>query len=142
MNNLTLKVNTALSAAGLLSKFINPSQRLVLQELLSGEEGEGIAQTVFQLMKTIENMPKTYEQDGKGDKAIAYLHYFYGGCDWWITEKDMEDQQLQAFGLVSLTGDPSDYELGYTSIEELMNNWVEIDLYWTPKTLGEIKKGK
>ncbi|MBL0011067.1 MAG: DUF2958 domain-containing protein [Nitrosomonas sp.] len=81
-------------------------------------------------------MPKTYGQDGMGDKAIAYLHYFSGGSDWYITEKDMEDEQLQAFGLANLG---QGGELGYISIQELIDAGVEIDLYWTPKTIGQIK---
>jgi hypothetical protein len=30
-------------------------------------------------------------------------------------------------------------ELGYISIEELVANGIELDLYWTPKTLAEVK---
>lgn len=43
-----------------------------------------------------------YEQDGKGEEAIVTLHYFRGGMDWFITEKDMEPEQHQAFGLADL----------------------------------------
>jgi len=57
--------------------------------------------------------------------------------DWYITEKDMGDEQIQAFGLADLgMGFP---ELGYISIEELVENGVELDLHWTPKTLAEVK---
>ena len=31
------------------------------------------------------------------NKAVVYLYYFKGSADWYITEKDMEDEQLQAF---------------------------------------------
>ncbi len=82
-------------------------------------------------------MPKTYEQDGKGDDAVVYLHYFRGDMDWYITEKDMEAEQHQAFGLADLgMGFP---ELGYINISELIDNNVELDLYWEPKTLREVK---
>ena len=52
----------------------------------------------------------------------------------------MEDEQLQAFGLADLFGDGG--ELGYVSIEELKSVGAEMDLYWTPKTLREIKSPK
>ena len=80
-------------------------------------------------------MPRGYEQDGKGDSAIAYLHYFTGSCDWYITERDTTDEQHQAFGLADLGYGP---ELGYISVQELIENGAELDLYFEPKPLKEI----
>ena len=74
-------------------------------------------------------MPKTYEQDGNGGDAIVSLHYFKGGMEWYILERDKSDEQEQAFGLADL-GDGG--ELGYISIQELIENGAEIDLYFTP----------
>lgn len=86
-------------------------------------------------------MPKTYEQDGKGLKAIAYLHYFTGNADWYITEKDMSDPdepgQLQAFGLANLGYGG---ELGYISIVELLKRGAELDYHFEPCPLDEIDK--
>jgi hypothetical protein len=71
-------------------------------------------------------MPKVYEQDGLGKKAIAH-------------ERDTSADQHQAFGLVQLAG--YDAEMGYISIAELIHtNRVELDLHWTPKTLSECVK--
>ena len=71
--------------------------------------------------------------------ALAHLHYFIGGCDWWIVEKDSDpDQagQVQAFGIADLG---MGAELGYISIPELLENGAELDLYYTePKTIGEL----
>ena len=119
-----------------LDKFMNVQQAKTLAALVKGEEGEFFAEKIQQLEHTINTMPKTYEQDGKGDEAVAYLHYFIGGCDWYITEKDMETEQHQAFGLASI----QEVELGYISIEELRINNVEIDLHFEPTTIGELKK--
>jgi hypothetical protein len=90
-------------------------------------------------------MPKTGEQDGKGEQATAYLHYFAGGqASWYITEKDAgspDDDpgtgQIQAFGLADLFGDGG--ELGYISIAEILENGGELDFHFTPKTLAEIR---
>ena len=117
------------------------------QALLTGAQGEEkqfFFDKVAELAQTITTMPKTYEQDGKGDQAIAYLHYFNAGNqDWYITEKDMgtpeEPGQHQAFGLADLGYGG---ELGYISIVELVKAGVELDLYFKPRTLAEIKAKK
>lgn len=124
-----------------LKHFIGTSQRAALASMLKGEEAEGIADTIMKLKETIEKMPLTYEQDGKGMDAVVYLHYFAGCVDAWITEKDVAAlmlRQHQAFGKICLTGNPDDAELGYISIDELITHGIELDLYWTPKTLKEV----
>jgi hypothetical protein len=122
----------ALSRAG----FIGPMQRGAIFDGLLGEEKAFFISKVSELSATIEAMPKTYDQDGLGDNAVAHLHYFVGGCDWYITEKDMEFEQLQAFGLADLGYGP---ELGYIWLGEITSCHAEIDMYWTPKTLREVK---
>ncbi|MCK9551152.1 DUF2958 domain-containing protein [Aquamicrobium sp.] len=114
-----------------LEKFIGKNQ-------LQAMRPKGFDSVKQRMIDTFRSMPKTYEQDGKGDKAVAYLHYFHSSIDWYITEKDMEEEQLQAFGLVSFHGQCP--EIGYISIPELLDNDIEIDLYFEPKTLCEIKK--
>ena len=89
------------------------------------------------LMQLIKQLPETYGTDGQGGKAIAYLHYFHGSQDWYITEQDKKPEQLQAFGLVNLFGD---FELGYISIEEIKQNGkVELDFHWKPESIRVIK---
>ena len=43
---------------------------------------------------------------------------------------------MQALGLANLGYGG---ELGYISIQELIDAGVELDVYWTPKTIGAIK---
>ena len=89
-----------------------------------------------------ETMPKTYEQDGLGDEAVAHLHYMVETpnghtCHWFITEKDMEEPQYQAFGLVLLHNLPS--ELGYISLVEVCEiDNMRLDLDFKPTTLSQI----
>jgi len=87
-------------------------------------------------------MPETYGQDGKGSAAVVFLHYFTGGCDFYLTEKDRgdpddapEDFQSQAFGLANLG---QGGELGYISLPEILSCGAELDFHWEPKTLEEI----
>ncbi len=119
-----------------LTYFISKQQTKVIKSLIKGEEGKFFADKLIQLQHIIETMPKSYEQDGKGDEAVAYLHYFKGGYDFYITERDIEKEQHQAFGLVS----GHEIEMGYISIVELLANNVEIDLHFEPTTLKEIRK--
>jgi len=144
----------AVNALKVLDGFIGPSQLHAVGAACRGEEKQFFFDKLVELAQIVSTMPKTYEQDGKGEDAIAYLHYFAGGqASWWITEKDAgcEDdydptsvnyenrgKQLQAFGLADLFGDGG--ELGYISIEEILANGGELDFHFTPKTLKEIRK--
>ena len=132
-----------------LKDFLGPHQVAVLARLArSGEEREFFREKLWDLAHLVDTMPKTYDQDGKGDEAIVYLHYFAGGsANWWITEKDVgstEDEpgtgQVQAFGYADLFGDELSAELGYISIAEILECGGELDLYFRPRTLGEVKR--
>ena len=131
------EINDVIEAVRTVKDFVSDSQLEAMGDGVRGEEGEFFKTLFVKLAETITNMPVTYKTDGQGDEAIVHLHYFRGNMDWYITEKDMGDEQIQAFGLADLgMGFP---ELGYISIEELVANGIELDLYWTPKTLAEIK---
>lgn len=121
----------------LLRRIIGAGQFAALREAMRGEEGAWFRQRLAELAETFRTMPKVYEQDGKGDDAIVYLHLFGGSADAWITERDTTDEQYQAFGLCDLFGDGG--ELGYISIVELIRAGLELDMHWTPKTLREVK---
>lgn len=116
---------------------------------------QGFAEIFQKMPKTYETNPAQFDENGNeildedassGGNAIAYLHYFVGGCDWWITEKDMEEEQLQAFGVVKLGNNRP--EFGYINLVELSNNVikhssgmplsVELDFHWQPKRLKDI----
>ena len=134
-------INDVIEAVHTVKTFVGDNQLEAMGDGVRGEEGEFFKTLFVKLAETITNMPVTYKTDGQGNDAIVHLHYFRGNMNWYITEKDMGDgdgdEQIQAFGLADLgMGYP---ELGYISIEELVSNGVELDLYWTPKTLAEVK---
>ena len=140
---MTLNLTPTTVNKDILVEFINPAQLRCLRSLCRGEEGDYLHEVLATFRKRITEMPVTYKQDGLGDDAIAYLHYFKNGCDFHITEKDMGDVdepgQHQAFGLANLGYGP---ELGYISIVELLENGVELDLHFTPTRIGDIKKAR
>lgn len=118
----------------ILTQFCAKSQLRNMVHLTVGEEGEHFASKLSEYAARVEAMPKTYEQDGLGENAIVHLHYFLGSCDWYITERDREDEQLQAFGYADLGYGA---EAGYISIVELLENDAELDLYWKLKPVKE-----
>ncbi len=96
--------------------------------------------------KLAETIPAIYanEKVADYDTVIAHAKLFspYSNWTWFITEMDGETGQC--FGLV----DGFEKEIGYFDLTELAETTVfvdvpavERDLYWQPKTLGEIKRG-
>lgn len=133
------KPATKLAAAYALGKlhgFIGQAQLSVFDQMRHSEECQFFYDKSVELAGIVETMPVTYETDGQGDQAIAHLHYFHpSGADWYITERDCESAQHQAFGLAVVWEE----ELGYISIVELLQNGAELDLHWSPKTLSQAK---
>lgn len=125
----------ATAAIQKLHRFMGTVQRQVIGELLDGEEKQFFWDKMVELAEVVTSMPVTYEIDGQGDEAVVYLHYFTGSCDWYITERDVEAEQIQAFGLANLGYGG---ELGYISIEMLLECGAELDMYWQPRKLLEI----
>jgi hypothetical protein len=134
----------AILAFHALREFIGRSQRDAIRQCMAGEERQFFYDKMVELECLVAVMHKTYEQRDKGDDATVWLHYFKGGCDWYISEKDIgtpdEPGQHQAFGFANL-GDAQNAELGYISIVELLQNGVELDLHFNPRRLSEVKGG-
>jgi len=121
-----------------LKLLTTPEQFEVITDAMLGEEGDHFIEIIDRIHATWAQMPKTYETDAQGRAALAHLHYFTGGCDWWIVEKDADPDhagQVQAFGIADLG---MGAELGYISIPELLENGAELDLYFKTVTIGEI----
>ena len=121
-----------------LKLLTTPQQFAVITDAMMGEEGDAFIEIIDRVHATWQAMPKTYETDAQGCAALARLHYFTGGCDWWIVEKDADPDhagQVQAFGIADLG---MGRELGYISIPELLENGAELDLYFKPQPIGEL----
>ena len=137
--------NDVIEVLRILRPFIGAQQLSFIGDLCRGEEGAFFKQKLVDLAGVISRMPHTYQTDGQD--AVIHLHYFKGGCDWWITEKDKgdpddtpEQAQSQAFGLADLG--LGERELGYISLPEILSCGAELDLYWEPKTLGQLEPRK
>lgn len=130
----------------MFGNFIGRTQAAVLGDLLRGEERLAIAEQILSVWETIQAMPVTYGNEGKEMKDVTVqLHYFLGGMDVWVTEKDYGEArewtpvtpQMQAFGLIDLNGEP---DLGYVSLQEVTQAGMELDLNWTKTDLESIYK--
>ena len=95
------------------------------------------------LTKALEKkLPALYAQDGKGDKALAYVKFFtpWTNWTWYVTEYDPETGDC--FGLV----EGHETELGYFNLKELQaiqgpfGLKIERDILFETTTLGEIRK--
>ena len=71
------------------------------------------------------------------------MHFFIGGCDWYVTEFDGEGL---FFGFVILNQDYRNAEWGYFSLEELKGIKVspgfeiDRDLHWQVRPAKEVEK--
>ena len=77
----------------------------------------------------MNRIPKLYETEKipLKDKQV-HLHFFIGGCDWYICETDGKDIM---WGFCILNNDYEMAEWGYVSLSELrdikVNGWIEVD---------------
>jgi hypothetical protein len=131
----------------LLQKFVGRSQLATMKSLSKGEEeGQFFIDKALEMANRIAAMPGVGDTDGEEplrDK-IAYLHYFRGSMDAYIYEKDIVDGegQWQAKGYSDLYGDGLFGEYGYCCIQEYIDHGVELDLYFTPRPIGDILREK
>ncbi|WP_154080455.1 DUF2958 domain-containing protein [Streptomyces mobaraensis] len=93
--------------------------------------------------RELTTIPAIYQQDGKGEGAIVYAHYFSSWGDWYMTELDPKTGE--AFGWACLGGDHLNGEWGYFDIVALESHvptyagtLVERDLTFTPAPAREV----
>ena len=140
ITNKAAEMAAATAAIKTVRPFMSRQQMAVMAAGLREEEASSFMESFVKMAGVIEAMPKTYEQSDKGGDAVAHLHYFMGGSDWFIFEKDVEGGVDQAYGYAILNGDLHNAELGYISIAELVAAGVELDLYFSPKTFEAIQR--
>ena len=88
----------------------------------------------------IEQIPPLYEQEGKGENALAYVKLCTPDSNftWFITEYDADEKMC--FGLI----DGFEKELGYFSLNEIeqikgsMGLKVERDISFRPTKLKDL----
>ena len=80
------------------------------------------------LQARLDAIPRLYAtEDVPLEDKLIHLHFFIGGCDWYVAEFDGDDL---FFGYAILNSDHWNAEWGYFSFEELKRlrvGWVEVD---------------
>jgi len=122
-----------------LEPFLGTAQAAAIRYGLRGEEGELFRVKLEEYASRVQGMPKTYETEERGVDSVAHLHYFTSAFDWYVTERDIYPEQLQAFGVAYLGRNP---EVGYINLVELLAAGAELDLYFTPAPLREIARAR
>jgi hypothetical protein len=92
----------------------------------------------------LDKIPRLYDTEliPMREKLI-YLHFFIGGCDWYIAEYDGKDL---FWGFAILNNDYVSAEWGYISFQELksirVSGFLEIDceIDWKLRKASEIDK--
>jgi hypothetical protein len=95
------------------------------------------------LLKKLQ-IPKIYATDFiRSEDKLIFVHFFIGGCDWFIAEFDYEDS---FYGYAILNCDLMNAEWGYILFSELreikLKNGLEVefDLHWEVKRANKISK--
>ena len=94
----------------------------------------------------LARLPQLYDTEHIALKEkLIHLHFFIGGCDWYIAEYDGKDL---FWGFSILNNDYQMAEWGYISFSELksitVNGWIEVDCeleeIWKVKKASRIEK--
>ncbi|VBB44985.1 conserved hypothetical protein [uncultured Desulfatiglans sp.] len=77
----------------------------------------------------LSKLPRLYETENVPLKEkLVHLHFFIGGCDWYVSETDGKDLM---WGFCILNNDYDMAEWGYVSLSELreikVSGWLEVD---------------
>lgn len=115
-----------------LKGWVPAGQLGALAENIDSEDFESFYDQVTTLQDIIKNMPAVGSTDGQGKNAIAILHYFSGGSNWYVTEADSPSD---AFGYASLNG--FDYEAGYMQISDIIKH-AELDLNFNQASVHDL----
>lgn len=142
------RIAFGLTALNAVRPWLGIAQGQSVADLIStSEERDFFIGKMLELSATIAAMPATRGQEDVED-SIVHLHYFSGGYDAWITEKDIghpddapEDFQCQMFGYARFAHMSECAELGYISLRELRTIAIELDFHWAPTPLSQVKAG-
>ncbi len=95
-------------------------------------------------IQELEKLPPLYSQeDVPSSDQLIHMHFFLGGCDWYVAEYDRNSRDF--FGFAILNNDLQNAEWGYTNFDELRSvkvHGIEVDrdLHWTPRKVSEVDR--
>ncbi len=94
----------------------------------------------------LSKIPRLYATESVcAQDKIVCIHFFIGGCDWFVIEYDSQDT---FWGFAILNEDMDNAEWGYFSLTELqqirVGGWMEVDSeleeHWEVRPASKVKK--
>ena len=93
----------------------------------------------------LDRIPRLYKTEHLPIKdKLIHLHFFIGGCDWYVAEYDGDDI---FFGYAILNNDTECAEWGFVSFSEMKElnvSGIEIDCeleeHWSPTPVSKIPR--
>lgn len=93
----------------------------------------------------LANIPKLYETENISvQDKLVHLHFFLGGCDWYVIEYDGDDL---FWGFVVLNNDMQMAEWGYFTFSELQATRIsglevdcELKQFWEIRPAHQVDK--
>ena len=75
-------------------------------------------------------------------EQVIQMHFFLGGCDWFVTEFDAEEGLFFCFAI--LNNDLLNAEWGYSSLQEMSDidiNGLQVDrdLHWKQRPADQVE---
>lgn len=92
----------------------------------------------------LAKLPRFYEtEDVEWPEKIIHMHFFLGGCDWYMAEYCPPERNF--FGFAILNDDLQNAEWGYISFDELRSVnvrglEVDRDLHWRIRKASEVER--
>lgn len=112
---------------------------LNLLQIIDHLDDEYVLRSLDRLIDVISFMPSSsivqHGEDLSND--IAYLHYSVGTTDYYITHRDRDTQQRNAFGAIDTGG--MFMQMDYVSVHEILRAGAVLDFDWKPVPVKEIK---
>ena len=135
-SNRETPIVRAAPALRFLRPWLSKAQMYFFTMNLVGEEGGYYADKAVELRALIESVPALYHYEDSGEPAMARLHYFRGGTDFYLAETEGASGASYGFGV--LGGDYLNAELGYSRAIDLASVGLELDFHYKPEPLADI----
>jgi len=120
------------------AQFMPASQLRFCMDAIKGEEGQYFIDTLTKMAAVWEAAPATYGTNGtlQEDKT-AVMHFFGGRIDFYMVEKDAEQEQEQAYGYY-MNGNMSGFT--YVDLEGLKRQpIINVDFHYMPETIATLR---
>lgn len=116
-----------------IAPYLPTEQEAQLWNKLHDDQKAPVIKRVMDIAYIIEVMAVSPEQQTAGISAIAYLHYRCEGSDWYIIERDSDNDMVIGYFIAK-----DKCIFCSISTKQLLHHNVELDLEFKPCTIAGI----